>query len=112
MTPMIGQLCEFGAEREIFKLKSVDNGHYYAGSGALCTPIYGHPYAHKGGACPVPEGLECSLTLRDGTKVHTMNIADISNGLDIIWQHSREGCASPRDVIFVEFIKVLEGYKL
>lgn len=110
MSRMVGQYCEFGDVGDIGKLISVGKYCTYIGGAAgICAPIYGHTYAHTGGGCPVPEGFEYEVTTGGGEKsIHTStSMAEINPHR---WTHM---CNSRDDrIIFVRFIKVLEGYKL
>ena len=111
MSSMVGQYCEFGAEAEILMLTSVDevgDGHYYAGSSAICTPIDGHTYAHTGGACPVPKGFDYEVMTSDGSSFTRDEIIDKS--IVSIWNWVSPGRS--RNIVHFKITGILEGYKL
>ena len=112
--------CEFddrGNTSAIAKLETITTSHtgepYYINDKGLywgrCTPRMNHKHAWQGGACPLPEGFEVKVWLRDDKKLPF--IAKVER---VTWEHRLntvlDSIYTGYDIIAFEVLGLADGY--
>jgi hypothetical protein len=106
--------CEFWddeTDQSVYKLTSINCCSYpYEAKGEstrFCRPRMNHIHAWQGGDCPLPEGFEVRVWLRDSDSDSFSALA-----AELTWSHgnNKDDIITFGDIIAFEVLRVADGY--